>query len=237
MTSEEFTGSLGFIQFWLDTIAEWEKDTGKHPLIGLYATKDVTDAILADAPRAAVVDVIYNRFGEGNSAGWWYQPNGKLYAPTGGQNLSPRQWYRQEKPANLGAAEIAKAVNEYRTKYPDKPFVYVGGNDPHLAWTTLMAGGSMPSLRIADARLATQIASMKPTATNLLTSDAAALAYASTTAPIRVNLHAGMAYAVRIIDPKTGDVVETRPDVVAEASTEIAPPTFAPYAVWLEETK
>ena len=35
-------------QFWLDTIAEWQKETGKKVLVGLSCTKDVQDAILAD---------------------------------------------------------------------------------------------------------------------------------------------------------------------------------------------
>ncbi len=32
---EEFSGPLSFVLFWVDTIAEWEAETGKHPLIGL----------------------------------------------------------------------------------------------------------------------------------------------------------------------------------------------------------
>jgi hypothetical protein len=39
--------------FGLDTIKEWEKETGKHPIIGLSVTKDVQDAILADPARAS----------------------------------------------------------------------------------------------------------------------------------------------------------------------------------------
>ncbi len=31
----EYTGPLHFVQFWLDEIAAWERETGKHPLIGL----------------------------------------------------------------------------------------------------------------------------------------------------------------------------------------------------------
>ena len=47
-TGEEFTGPLAFVQFWLDTIAEWQKETGQRVLVGLSCTKDVQDAILAD---------------------------------------------------------------------------------------------------------------------------------------------------------------------------------------------
>lgn len=47
--SEEYTGPLSFMQFWLDTIAEWEKEHGRKVHIGLGATHDVQEAILADA--------------------------------------------------------------------------------------------------------------------------------------------------------------------------------------------
>ena len=39
-------------------IAEWEAETGKQATVALSTTKDVQDAILADARRAAVVDII-----------------------------------------------------------------------------------------------------------------------------------------------------------------------------------
>ena len=67
----EFTGPLHFVQFWIDTIKEWEKETGKHPIIGLSVTKDVQDAILADPKRAGVVDLIDIRY-------WHYQADGTL---------------------------------------------------------------------------------------------------------------------------------------------------------------
>ncbi len=54
LTGEEYTGPLHFVQFWLDTVTEWERETGKDVLIGLSCTRDVQDAILADpgaAPR------------------------------------------------------------------------------------------------------------------------------------------------------------------------------------------
>src|SRR5690606_21443838 len=49
LTSAEYTGTLHFVEFWIDIIQEWEEETGKKALIGLSTTKDVQDAILADA--------------------------------------------------------------------------------------------------------------------------------------------------------------------------------------------
>ena len=44
----EFTGPLHFVQFWLDTVADWQRETGRTVLVGLSCTKDVQDAVLAE---------------------------------------------------------------------------------------------------------------------------------------------------------------------------------------------
>jgi hypothetical protein len=74
---EEFTGPLSFVQFWIDTIAQWQQEKGRHVLVALSSTKDVQDAILADPERSRVVSVIDVKY-------WWYTADGKLYAPPGG---------------------------------------------------------------------------------------------------------------------------------------------------------
>ncbi len=51
LPSEEFTGPLPFVQFYIDTVLEWEAERGKQVTIGLCAPKDVQDAILADPVR------------------------------------------------------------------------------------------------------------------------------------------------------------------------------------------
>ncbi|WP_293050158.1 DUF6298 domain-containing protein [Paludibacter sp.] len=139
LTSDEYTGPLHFMQFWLDVIAAWEKETGKHPLIGLSATKDVQDAILKDPKRAAVVDVIDIRY-------WHYRDNGTVYAPQGGLNLAPRQHARLVKPGKSSFEQVYRAVNEYRTQCPDKAVMYYGDSYPAYGWAVLMAGGSLPNL-------------------------------------------------------------------------------------------
>lgn len=157
--SEEYTGPLEFTQFWLDTIAEWEAETGKKPLIALYATKDVTDAILSDAKRAAVVSIIANRYNQEGDASFWYQPDGKLYAPQGGKNLSPRQWGRLLKPKPANFEGVLRAVNDYRTSFPDKPFVYTGPRE--LGWAVILGGGSLSDAKV-DAELAALLPKMQP---------------------------------------------------------------------------
>lgn len=139
LTSDEYTGPLHFMQFWLDVISDWEKETGKHPLIGLSATKDVQDAILKDSKRAAVVDVVDIRY-------WWYQAQGELYTPKGGINLAPRQQERLAKPKKTSFEQVYRAVNEYRTQCPGKAVMYYSDSYPVYGWAVLMAGGSLPNL-------------------------------------------------------------------------------------------
>ncbi len=135
----EFTGPLHFVQFWIDTIKEWEKETGKHPIIGLSVTKDVQDAILADPKRAEVVDLIDIRY-------WHYQTDGATYAPNGGENLAPRQHARLLKPKKTSFEQVYRAVSEYKTKFPQKAVIYSGDSYDSFGWAILMAGGSLSNV-------------------------------------------------------------------------------------------
>lgn len=114
--SAENSGPLHFMQFWLDVVAEWEAETGKHPLIALSACKDVQDAILADPKRAAVVDVIDLTY-------WFRTAKGDEFAPAGGTDLAPRQHLRFWKKGRPSAASIAAMAAEYRAKFPGKAVI------------------------------------------------------------------------------------------------------------------
>lgn len=154
MTSAEYSGPLAFTQFWLDTIIEWQHDHGRDVLVGLSAPKNVQDAILADPVRAPFVDVVDIRY-------WAYTAGDGLYAPDGGQNLTPRQHQRQTKLRPGGFNAIVKAVREYRTRYPDKAVTYYADmNCPSSrdGWAVLMGGGSLPNVKLPD-----QLAKIIPT--------------------------------------------------------------------------
>lgn len=155
LISAEYTGPLHFVQFWLDTIKEWEKASGKHPIIGLSTTKDVQDAILADPNRADVIDLIDIRY-------WHYQEDGTAYEPKGGQNLAPRQHARLLKPKKTSFEQVYKAVAEYKTKFPNKAVIYSGDNYPSYGWAILMAGGSLSNINGANSSLLSAAATMKP---------------------------------------------------------------------------
>ena len=115
----EYTGPLTFMQFWIDTIIEWEHDTGNNARVALSCTKDVQDAILSDLKRASAVDVIDIRY-------WTYLADSTLHAPEGAKNLAPRQHRRQLKPGKVSSESINRSVEEYRYKYLGKAVLYRG---------------------------------------------------------------------------------------------------------------
>jgi hypothetical protein len=210
MTSAEYSGPLEFTQFWLDTIIEWEQETGHDVLVGLSTPKDVQDAILVDPQRASHVDVIDVRY-------WAYTADGGLYAPKGGQNLAPRQHLRQTRQRPGGAAAIVRAVREYRDRYPDKAVIYSAEeNCPSIrdGWATLIAGGSLADVKL-PVELAKIVPSMRPadgivTGDNqwCLANDGDYLIYTDAIdANMEVDLPGEPArYRLRWIDSKTGEI-------------------------------
>lgn len=226
---EEFTGPTHFVRFWLETIRDWEKknnQTGRDaPFIGLSTTKDVQDSILADPALNKLIKVIDIRY-------WYYQQDGTLYAPKGGQSLAPRQWARILKPKNTNFAQVYRAVRQYKDKYPDKAVMYSAKNAPELAWASFMAGGSLPDLP-ADLpgdflAAATQMHPMNPNNNEsksegiskneyILGSsinkagNASYITYLNKGAQMTLPPKAASEqYLVKAIDPKTGQVVSTK---------------------------
>ena len=158
LIGEEFTGPTHFVKFWLDVIKEWEKETGKHPIIGLSVTKDVQDSILSNPAYASVVDLIDIRY-------WHYQADGTIYEPKGGQNLAPRQHTRLLKPKKTSFEQVYRAVKEYKEKFPNKAVVYSADSYAEFGIAAFLAGGSLSVLpENVDKELLKAAAAMKPTA-------------------------------------------------------------------------
>jgi len=137
MIAQEYTGPLAFVQFWLDTIVQWQERTGTEVLIALGAPKDVQDAILADDRRATAVDILDLRY-------WWRKADGELYAPAGGQQLPGRgleSGSRQSRDSS--PQQVYRKVRRYRDLYPDKAVIDALGQSRQQSWAFLMGGGSM----------------------------------------------------------------------------------------------
>ena len=207
--SAEFTGPLHFMQFWVETIKQWELTHKKKEIIGLSATKDVQDAILADASKAAVINVIDIRY-------WYYEGNGKLYAPLGGQSLAPRQEERIYKPKAPSFEQVYHAVHEYRQKYPDKAILYSADGYDHFGWAVFIAGGSLPVLpATTDKQFLTAASALQPVGLPgnpqgqwaLGNSTKEYIIYGNTGNSFHMDLAANANYRVRWINPKTGTLL------------------------------
>jgi len=234
LIGEEFTGPLAFVQFWLDTVKEWETETGQHPLIALSTTKDVQDAILADPARAAVVDVIDINY-------WHYQENGTAYAPAGGLNLAPRQHARLLKPKRSSFEQVYRAVREYRQQFPEKAVLYsADGADAH-GWAVLLAGGSLASVpRVPDARFAEAVANMTPVAGlpagqwALSDNKTGLLLYHEGKTPTQLDLsQLKGTFVVRRINPKTGQIASKKETVKGGRTATIPSSGDGTEIIWL----
>lgn len=135
----QFAGPLPFQQFFIDTVAAWEKEHGKHIRLQLETSKAVTDAILADAARAKYVDIIDTRY-------WQYLDTGELFAPDGLAKLAFRELrtnkFGRDAIMPTKAEYVYKQIREYRDKFPDK--AVVAGHGGFGPIPVLMAGGASP---------------------------------------------------------------------------------------------
>jgi len=240
LISAEYTGPLPFVQFWIDTISEWEKETGKKALVGLSTTKDVQDAILADAKRAAVVDLIDIRY-------WHYQADGTAYAPAGGQNLAPRQHARLLKPRKTSFEQVHRAVREYRLRYPDKAITYAADGYDTMGWAVLMAGGSLPNVpAVVDPQFQRDVAAMQPVDLGERPADQWALSDAKTgyvfynesTAPVRLDLtRMPGAFTVCYINPKTGQLTKSKDLIRGGGVIELKKQSEGTEIIWVRISK
>ncbi len=210
LTSAEYTGPLHFMEFWLDEVKKYKKEYTGNSIIGLSATKDVQDAILADANRENTVDIIDIRY-------WHFRSDGSVYAPQGGKNLAPRQHARKMKPGNESEPQVYRAVREYRQKYPNKAVLYSTKNASRYGWAVLMAGGSLASIpKINISGFFEALAKMKVNTNldykspfwKLENSGESYLIYLNNTKTFELNLSANPGtFTLFWIDTKTGAVL------------------------------
>ncbi|ANH83689.1 pectate lyase [Niabella ginsenosidivorans] len=223
-TGEEFTGPLHFVQFWLQTINEWEQKNRKE-MVGLSTTKDVQDAVLQDPKYAPVVDVIDIKY-------WYYQADGSVYAPEGGKNLAPRQWARLLKPKASSFEQVYRAVKEYRLKYPGKVVLYSADGADKFGWAVFMAGGSLPVLpATVDKELLIAAKEMLPVKTDdpfVLQGAKGCIVYKGKSNKIQVSLN-GLAgkLKLRFISAATGRVIKTDAYTASGATANIELPDNA----------
>lgn len=207
LISAEYTGPTHFTRFWLQTIAEWEAETGRHPMVALSCTKDACDSIMADPALRATVDIVDIRY-------WHYNTEG-LWAPAAGRNMAPRQWMRKMKVGKTGFEEVYRAVREYRDRYPDKAVTYFAQQHPENGWAILFAGGSLPNIPLSaeegtahQRKMLSDVCSMAPaeaTGCLVLTDKAKGSLVYSLGGDISIKLALGK-YDIHAIDAKSGTI-------------------------------
>jgi hypothetical protein len=231
LIAAEYTGPLHFVQFWLDVINQWEKETGKKEIIGLSTTKDVQDSVLADPARAAVVDLIDIRY-------WHYQEDGTVYAPQGGQNLAPRQHARLLKPKRTSFEQVYRAVSEYKEKFSAKAVIYSGDSYDQFGWAVFMAGGSLASLPPLDKDFLADASTMKPLRSDnkyqwFLSNGKNFIVYAAKNGSVKLNGELGNCI-INYIDPGSGKNI---PGDVSEQikGKELVISRSTPVVIWIHE--
>lgn len=133
LCSEEYTGPASFMRFWIDTIREWQTETGKVVHIGLSATKDVMDEVLQEPRYSKLISTVDLRY-------WWYTPEGKLFSPQGGKQVAGRFTSEIKKTT---PEQIHRQVLEYRRKYPGNAIIHGNAETRQHAWAAMTAGASM----------------------------------------------------------------------------------------------
>jgi hypothetical protein len=260
----QFSGPLSFQEFFQDTVAEWEKKTGRAVRLQLATSKDITDAILADPVRARQVAVIDMRY-------WQYRPDGSLWAPPGGKNLAFREMIAQDfgrsddTPPDTTPFQVYRQVREYHDRYPDKAIVaWHGGAGPI---PILMAGGAQALMRNPSAgqgqgrsvdrttldafvrdHLATTLMNMQPrdgvaadpqqTWCLADSGGASVLFYSLAGASITLlRTLSQSAYTGLWFDPRTGATRPLEAPVSGAAGTVIRKPTAEPWLVLLRASR
>lgn len=264
LCSEEYTGPRDFMQFWLDTVFDWEEETSHDVHVGLSATKDVMDAILSEVERAKKISTIDLRY-------WWYKPEGSLQAPPGGRQVAGRYTYEI---SHTTPAQIHRQVAEYRTKYPEKAIIHGNPGTRQHAWAALTGGASLlvgqlpypnkrdppeyispepcrqiqPTYDFIREQIATTLSRMSPR-DELIQSDKPVwclaepmgdyLVYALEGGPIELNLSAATgAFTAKWFDPRTGRLTDANSGLVTSgAAVRFIAPDQQDWGLWLCKTR
>jgi len=165
-----------------------------------------------------------------------------VYAPRGGGNLAPRQQLREWPGSkSRSAASVARAVREYRARFPDKAVtVSLDGAD---GWAILAAGGSIPRLPAeTDPSLLAAVPRMRPCESKGLPAGALAtadpgrdyLVWTPDGGPVALDVPDPPAsFVAGWVDLKTGRVKPADVGVRSGRLAELRPPAGGPAVLWL----
>ncbi|HEY3384641.1 MAG TPA: DUF6298 domain-containing protein [Vicinamibacterales bacterium] len=254
----EYSGPIEFVQFWLDTIREWEQEHGKRLFISLEIPKAWLDAILSDPVRGSMVSAI-------DVHHWIYRPDGRLFAIRGGLNRAPRE----QRPDIASAAELEslksklgislldqkdflngpefqrlfdqlwastkpmryRTWREYRDRHPDLVILFDGDEYPAL---TKVIEGTIPASARAAAAPTELVRSPRETSWCLAQPGASYVVYSMNGEATALDLTADAApYSVSWLDSDTGRLTGGGSVQGGALVTLVPPATGRPSVAWL----
>ncbi len=228
----EYSGPLAFVQFWLDTLAEWQRDTGKKIFVSLEVPKAQLDALLADPVRRPLLAAI-------DFHHWSYRADGSLFAIEGGLDLAPREQLQRaaalpHQPRPGGPLQRYRALREYRDAYPDLVIARQPDDFPTL---TAAIEKNLPAAARATTRPAPLVRTQPDSAWCMAAPGSAYLVYSLAGAPVTVDLTADPAtYTVAWLDSAGGELQLLAETVSGGNTVSLVPPASAlknPGAFWL----
>lgn len=238
LISFEFTGPFHFVKFWLQTIKDWENETGKKEVIALSTTKDVQDSILADPDLAKVVDLIDIRY-------WAYRSDGSAYAPKGGLSIAPRQYARFIKEGRRSFEQTYRAVREYRQKFPDKAVIYSGNDYDSYGWAVFMASGSLACIPVvADHQFLKDASTMhvadlpgNPEGEWALSNEGQEyIVYCNSPKTVKLDLSkSNSTFILKFIDPNNGQELKSTETIKGGKIVELKAPQNGNLVWWLSK--
>ena len=234
--ADEFTGPTHFTQFWLDTIAEWEHETGKQ-----------ADDRPGSAEGCAGCD---SRVTQRGRRCRQRDRHSILVVPTQRRSLRPARRKeshaaamvvagRNSPASNRPIAQCANIEPSSPTKSSSSRHEY-GPTPP--GWGVLMGGGSLPAISNLDPQLLAAIPTMRPIDVAKSPSDQYVLGkeggdylvYRGSDGAAQLDLPAGSnSYAIRSIDPRSGRMSEPS-DYSGSGHVELKAPGFAPVRSMVE---
>ena len=261
----EYTGSLEFVEFWLDTIREWEKEHGKRLYISLEIPKAWLDAILEDPVRGPMITAM-------DFHHWTYRPDGALFAVRGGINRAPREQLnnivteadlsslraRVTGPAYQGASittapeyqELTRrlwastkpmryrAWREYRDRYPELVILTDKNEYPEL---TEALEKAIPQETRTRARPAPLVRNHQDTSWCMMAPGETYIVYALAGDAVELDLAQDKGvYAVSWLDSATGQLVKSAARVKGGSVVSLKPPqagTGRPWVAWLSRLR
>jgi hypothetical protein len=257
----EFSGPLSFVQFWLATIADWEKENGQTVYVALEAPKAEMDALLADPVYRPVISAIGWR-------NWFYRADGSLYTIVGGINKAPREQGAAMVPAAdlqrlqasvsderyRGAAIVNspeyqslmqkirdssaemryRAWREYRDEFPE--LVLLNQNDEYPQLTTAIER-NIPAAARALTRPAAVVRGQPETSWAMAAEGKAYLVYTMAGQAVELDLSRERGnFRLAWLDSASGEFEPETPLVHGGGAVPIQPPvgaTHRPWVAWL----